>query len=161
MHGRSKYLSVSEFIHSFFYKNCVVTMPQFYFAYFCGFSALNLYDDFYIQLYNVFFTCLPPILLGILYWDVMPDCDDQVLFPNKATPLELQAPEESFIEEKPSGINGVLTKLYFRGQQRKAFNVKSLIMIQFQGFFDSAIIFFLPFFACQLYGADVVAHENG
>ena len=34
-------------------------------------------------------------------------------------------------------------------------------MIQFQGFFDSAIIFFLPFFACQLYGADIVANENG
>ena len=27
VHGRTKYLSVSEFIHYFFYKNCIVTMP--------------------------------------------------------------------------------------------------------------------------------------
>ena len=129
VHGRTKYLSVSAFIHYFFYKNCIVTMPQFFFAYFCGFSALNLYDDFYIQLYNVFFTCLPPLILGMLYWDVMPDSDEEILFPTTIMNTESEKCEEED-ESKPNGIYGILTQLYYKGQLRKAFNVKSLLLMQ-------------------------------
>ena len=46
IHGRSRYLAVSQFILYFFYKNCVLSMPQFYFAYFSGYSAMTIFDDF-------------------------------------------------------------------------------------------------------------------
>lgn len=39
VHGRSRYISITSFILYFFYKNCVLTMPQFYFALFSGYSA--------------------------------------------------------------------------------------------------------------------------
>ena len=38
-HGRSRYLAISKFILYFFYKNCVLSMPQFFFAYFNGYSG--------------------------------------------------------------------------------------------------------------------------
>ena len=85
VHGRTRYLSVSSFIMYFFYKNCVLTMPQFYFAYLSGFSALNVFDDFYVNLYNTFFTCLPCVMLGVFYWDIMPDCDQDILLPEEWT----------------------------------------------------------------------------
>jgi len=81
VHGRSRYLSISQFILYFFYKNCVLTLPQFFFAYSCGFSGMPFFDDFYVNLYNVMFTNLPPFALGIIYWDVMPDIDEDTLLP--------------------------------------------------------------------------------
>lgn len=81
MHGRTRYLSVTAFILFFFYKNCVLTVPQFLYAYFCGFSATSVFDDFYINLYNTFFTALGPIGIGIWYWDIFPDVDEKILLP--------------------------------------------------------------------------------
>ena len=47
-HGRSRYLAVSKFILFFFYKNCVLSMPQFFFALYSAYSAFSVFDDFYI-----------------------------------------------------------------------------------------------------------------
>ena len=73
VHGRTRYLSISHYILFFFYKNFILTMPQFFYAYLCGYSAMSLFDDFYLQLYNAIFTALGPLALGVLYWDVHPD----------------------------------------------------------------------------------------
>ena len=48
VHGRARYISISLFVLYFFYKNAVLTMPQFFFAYFSGYSAMTCFDDFYI-----------------------------------------------------------------------------------------------------------------
>lgn len=69
-HGRKQYISVSNFILYFFYKNAVLTMPQFFFAYFSGYSAITIFDDFYIQLYNTVYTGVPVVVLGLVYWDL-------------------------------------------------------------------------------------------
>lgn len=98
-HGRARYISVSKFILYFFYKNCVLTMPQFYFAYLSGYSAMTVFDDFYINLYNTLFTSVPPCALAVFYWDIMTDID---------------GPE---IEE-------LLPTLYYVGQNREKFNIK-------------------------------------
>jgi len=74
-HGRSRYLSVTQFILYFFYKNIALSMPQYFFAYFSGYSAMTVFDDFYIQLYNTFFTATPPLALAVIYWDLMTDLD--------------------------------------------------------------------------------------
>lgn len=82
VHGRTKYLSISQFVLYFFYKNCVVSMPQFFFAFSCGFSGMTVYDDFYLNLFNVVFTNCPPFAMGVIYWDIMPDIDEATLLPN-------------------------------------------------------------------------------
>lgn len=74
-HGRSRYISMSQFIFYFFYKNVALTLPQYYYAYLSAYSAMNLFDDFYIQLYNTIFTAIPPIVLACIHWDVMSDLD--------------------------------------------------------------------------------------
>ena len=74
-HGRTRYLSISQFILYFFYKNFVLTLPQYYFAYVSAYSAMSIFDDFYIQLYNTAFTSATPVVLACIYWDLMTDMD--------------------------------------------------------------------------------------
>jgi P-type E1-E2 ATPase len=70
VHGRWNYIRVSEMILYFFYKNMVFTIPQFYYAFFCGFSGQSFFDSLYISLYNVVFTALPLVVRAILEQDV-------------------------------------------------------------------------------------------
>ena len=80
-------------------------MPQFYFAYLSGYSAMTVFDDFYINLYNTLFTSVPPCALAVFYWDIMTDID---------------GPE---IEE-------LLPTLYYVGQNREKFNIKIFTISQ-------------------------------
>ena len=54
----------------FFYKNMLFTIPQFIFAFYCGFSAQTIFDDIYISLYNLVFTSLPLVIRAIFEQDV-------------------------------------------------------------------------------------------
>lgn len=54
----------------FFYKNMLFTIPQFIFAFYCGFSAQTVFDDIYISLYNLVFTSLPLVIRAIFEQDV-------------------------------------------------------------------------------------------
>ena len=49
----------------FFYKNLTFTLTQFWFTFRTGFSGQRFYDDWFQSLYNVFFTALPVIVLGL------------------------------------------------------------------------------------------------
>ncbi|XP_022106465.1 phospholipid-transporting ATPase ID-like isoform X2 [Acanthaster planci] len=70
VHGRWSYYRMSKFLSYFFYKNFAQTVGHFWFAFFCGFSAMTLYDEWYISAYNIIFTSLPVIALGIFDQDV-------------------------------------------------------------------------------------------
>ena len=120
IHGRSRYESISSFILYFFYKNVALTLPHYYYAYFCGFSAMTVFDEWYIQLYNIIFTSLPVILLGVLDWDIHPDLDG-------------------------SEYRSFLPLLYYTGQNRDVFNSRQFFFAQFQGLVHSAIIFYITF----------------
>ena len=54
----------------FFYKNMLFTIPQFSFAFYCGYSGQTVFDDVYISLYNLVFTSLPLVVRAILEQDV-------------------------------------------------------------------------------------------
>lgn len=54
----------------FFYKNMLFTIPQFYFAFYCAFSAQSFFDDTYISLFNIVFTSVPLIIRALLQQDV-------------------------------------------------------------------------------------------
>jgi phospholipid-transporting ATPase len=70
VHGRWNYIRIAEMILYFFYKNMLFTVPQFIFAFYCGYSAQTIFDDYYIALYNLIFTSLPLVIRAIFEQDV-------------------------------------------------------------------------------------------
>lgn len=61
-----------QVITYFFYKNLTFTLTQFWFTFQTGFSGQRFYDDWFQSLYNVIFTALPVIIVGLF---------DKVLLP--------------------------------------------------------------------------------
>eukprot|EP00794_Sanderia_malayensis_P010085 gene10085-11115_t len=115
VHGRWSYLRMSKFLNYFFYKNFAFTLCQFWFNLFVGFSAQTLYDAWFISLYNVCFTSLPVLAMGIFDKDVSDkSCRD---FP----------------------------KLYIPGQENILFNKKSFVLKLLHGIMTSLLLYFLPY----------------
>lgn len=54
-----------QVITYFFYKNLTFTLTQFWFTFQTGFSGQRFYDDWFQSLYNVIFTALPVIMVGL------------------------------------------------------------------------------------------------
>ena len=74
VHGRWSYRRLAETIANFFYKNLVWTFALFWYQIYTNFDCVYMYDYTYIILYNLAFTSLPVILLGVFDQDV----DDKV-----------------------------------------------------------------------------------
>ncbi|CAI5499410.1 unnamed protein product [Closterium sp. Naga37s-1] len=70
VHGRLSYLRISKVVAYFFYKNLAFTLTLFWFNCFAGFSGQRLYDDWFQSAFNVLFTALPVIVLGLFEQDV-------------------------------------------------------------------------------------------
>ncbi|KMZ61764.1 putative Phospholipid-transporting ATPase [Zostera marina] len=70
VHGRWAYLRLCKVITYFFYKNLTFTLTQFWFTFQTGFSGQRFYDDWFQSLFNVIFTALPVIILGLFDKDV-------------------------------------------------------------------------------------------
>ncbi len=70
VHGRWSYRRLAESISNFFYKNMVFTWAAFWFQIFCNFDISYLFDYTYILMFNLFFTSVPVILMGVLDQDV-------------------------------------------------------------------------------------------
>lgn len=54
----------------FFYKNIAFGFTLFWFEAYASFSGQPAYNDWYMSCYNVFFTSLPVIALGVFDQDV-------------------------------------------------------------------------------------------
>ncbi|KAJ4973795.1 hypothetical protein NE237_006969 [Protea cynaroides] len=70
VHGRWSYFRICKVVTYFFYKNLTFTLTQFWFTFQTGFSGQRFYDDWFQSLYNVIFTALPVIILGLFDKDV-------------------------------------------------------------------------------------------
>ncbi|GAB2214152.1 hypothetical protein Drorol1_Dr00018492 [Drosera rotundifolia] len=70
VHGRWSYIRISKVVLYFFYKNFTFTLTQLWFTFQDGFSGQRFYDDWYQAFYNVFFTSLPVLMLGLFDKDV-------------------------------------------------------------------------------------------
>lgn len=70
VHGRWSYIRLSKVVAYFFYKNLAFTLTTFWFNCFAGFSGQRLYDDWFQSLYNVVFTALPVVVVGLFHKDV-------------------------------------------------------------------------------------------
>ncbi|KAK6913103.1 P-type ATPase, C-terminal [Dillenia turbinata] len=70
VHGHWCYRRISMMICYFFYKNIAFGFTLFWFESYASFSGAAAYNDWYMSLYNVFFTSLPVIALGVFDQDV-------------------------------------------------------------------------------------------
>ncbi|KAH9330122.1 hypothetical protein KI387_002230, partial [Taxus chinensis] len=70
VHGHWCYGRIATMICYFFYKNITFGITLFYFEAYASFSAQPAYNDWYMSLFNVFFTSMPVIALGVFEQDV-------------------------------------------------------------------------------------------
>lgn len=66
VHGAWSYHRVSKTILFSFYKNICLYLTQFWYTFQNVFSGEVIYESWTLSFYNVFFTVLPPLALGIL-----------------------------------------------------------------------------------------------
>ncbi|ODV81596.1 phospholipid transporting ATPase [Suhomyces tanzawaensis NRRL Y-17324] len=69
-HGRWSYKRFSEMIPSFFYKNAIFTFALFWYGIYNDFDGTYLFEFTYLMFYNLAFTSLPVIFLGVFDQDV-------------------------------------------------------------------------------------------
>ncbi|KAM7369358.1 hypothetical protein PAMP_013632 [Pampus punctatissimus] len=125
VHGRWSYIRMCKFLRYFFFKNFAFTLVHFWYSFFSGYSSQVAYEDWFITLYNLCYSSLPVLLVGLLDQDV----NDK---------LSLKFP-----------------KLYLLGQQGLLFNYRNFFVSLFHGIFVSLIIFFIPYGAfLQTMGQD-------
>nr|XP_049593785.1 probable phospholipid-transporting ATPase IM isoform X5 [Syngnathus scovelli] len=117
VHGRWSYLRMCKFLQYFFYKNFTFTFVHFWYAFFCGFSAQTVYDEWFITLYNLVYTALP--VLGMSLFDQ--DVNDRWSF---------QYPQ-----------------LYSPGPLNIYFNKKVFVRCMIHSCYSSLILFFIPWAA--------------
>ncbi|XP_062873840.1 phospholipid-transporting ATPase ID [Trichomycterus rosablanca] len=117
VHGRWSYLRMCKFLRYFFYKNFTFTFVHFWYAFFCGFSAQTVYDQGFIALYNLMYTALPVLGLGLFDQDV-----------NEGWSLEFP-------------------QLYRPGQLSMFFNKGTFMKCALHSCYSSLVLFFVPYAA--------------
>ncbi|KAF2737543.1 phospholipid-translocating P-type ATPase [Polyplosphaeria fusca] len=115
VHGRWSYRRLAETIANFFYKNIVWTFSLFWYQIYTNFDSQYIFDYSYIVFFNLAFTSLPVILMGVLDQDV----DDKV---------SLAVPQ-----------------LYRRGIERKEWTQPKFWMYMVDGIYQSAMAFYLVY----------------
>ncbi|KAI6247211.1 hypothetical protein HI914_05063 [Erysiphe necator] len=65
VHGAWSYQRVSKVILYSFYKNITLHMTQFWYTFQNAFSGEVIYESWTLSFYNMFFTVLPPLAMGI------------------------------------------------------------------------------------------------
>merc|ERR1712156_94190 len=73
VHGHWNYDRLARMVLHFFYKNAAFVFVCFWFQLYCGFSASKMFDDMYLMLYNLFFTSLQPVAVGVFDRDAPAD----------------------------------------------------------------------------------------
>ena len=79
VHGRYSLLKNSYLIQYSFYKNLVYSLCQISYSFFTGFTGQTLFDSWVIINYNMIFTLLPPLVMGLFEYDVR--CEDIYRYP--------------------------------------------------------------------------------
>ncbi|EIW75489.1 phospholipid-translocating P-type ATPase [Coniophora puteana RWD-64-598 SS2] len=120
VHGRWSYQRIADLHTNFFYKTVMWTFAMFWFLPFCYFDATYLYDYSFILLYNLLFTSLPVIVLGAFDQDV--NAKAALAFP----------------------------QLYVRGIRGLEYTRAKFWMYMFDGLYQSAIVFFIPYLVWTL-----------
>uniref|UniRef100_A0A8C6JFH4 Phospholipid-transporting ATPase n=1 Tax=Melopsittacus undulatus TaxID=13146 RepID=A0A8C6JFH4_MELUD len=119
VHGAWNYNRVAKCILYCFYKNIVLYIIEVWFAFVNGFSGQILFERWCIGLYNVMFTAMPPLTLGI---------------------FERSCRKENMLK---------YPELYKTSQNALDFNTKVFWFHCLNGLFHSFILFWFPLKALQ------------
>ncbi|KAJ9587010.1 hypothetical protein L9F63_019389, partial [Diploptera punctata] len=65
VHGHWCYDRLSRMVLYFFYKNATFVFLIFWYQLYCGFSGQVMIDQMYLMLFNLLFTSLPPLAIGV------------------------------------------------------------------------------------------------
>lgn len=113
LHGHWCYDRLARMILYFFYKNAMFVFLIFWYQLYCGFSGGVMIDQVYLMLYNLLFTSLPPLVIGIY---------DRVA----SSKLLLESPE-----------------LYSRGRLASVYKPHSFWITMADALYQSIIVFFV------------------
>lgn len=116
-HGRWSYKRFAEMVPNFFYKNVIFNFALFWYGIYSDFDGSYLFEFTYLMFYNLAFTSLPIIFLGVLDQDV-------------SAKVSLLVPE-----------------IYRSGILRAEFNQKKFWLYLIDGIYQSVISFFFPYLA--------------
>ncbi|KAG8134840.1 hypothetical protein E2320_007922 [Naja naja] len=119
VHGAWNYSRIAKCILYCFYKNIVLYIIEIWFAFVNGFSGQILFERWCIGLYNVMFTAMPPLTLGI---------------------FERSCHKENMLK---------YPELYKTSQNALDFNSKVFWIHCLNGLFHSVILFWFPLKAIQ------------
>ncbi|KAE8661387.1 putative phospholipid-transporting ATPase 11 [Hibiscus syriacus] len=112
VHGHWCYRRLSSMICYFFYKNIAFGFTVFLYEVYASFSAQPAYNDWYLSLYNVFFSSLPVVAMGVFDQDV------------------------------PARYCLRFPLLYQEGVQNVLFSWRRILSWMFNGFYSAVIVFF-------------------
>ncbi|KAI2615365.1 phospholipid-translocating P-type ATPase [Hypoxylon sp. NC1633] len=117
VHGRWSYRRMSEAIANFFYKNMIWTLTILWYQCFCNFDITYLFEYTYLLLFNLIFTSVPPIIIGVLDQDVS------------------------------DAVSLAVPQLYRRGIERLEWTQHKFWLYMLDGAYQSVIGFFIPYLA--------------
>ncbi|KAI1125792.1 hypothetical protein F5Y10DRAFT_224661 [Nemania abortiva] len=115
VHGRWSYRRMAEAIANFFYKNMIWTFTIFWYQIWCNYDITYLFEYTYIILFNLIFTSLPPIVIGVLDQDVS------------------------------DSVSLAVPQLYRRGIERLEWTQQKFWVYMADGLYQSVITFFIPY----------------
>ncbi|CAL5197273.1 unnamed protein product [Lathyrus oleraceus] len=131
VHGHWCYRRISTMICYFFYKNITFGFTLFLYEVYASFSGEPAYNDWFLALYNVFFSSLPVIALGVFDQDV-------------SARYCLKFP-----------------LLYQEGVQNVLFSWRRVLSWMLNGFFSALLIFFFCTKAMELQAFDSEGRTAG
>lgn len=115
VHGRWCYQRLAEMIPLFFYKNVIFTMALFWYGVHNNYDGSYLFEFTYLTFYNLAFTSIPVILLGVMDQDVQ------------------------------GKVAMIVPQLYRSGIMRKDWNQAKFLWYMFDGAYQSIICYFFPY----------------
>ncbi|CCF56549.1 hypothetical protein KAFR_0B02510 [Kazachstania africana CBS 2517] len=115
VHGRWSYKRLSEMIPQFFYKNVIFTLTLFWYGIYNNYDGSYLFEYTFLMFYNLAFTSLPVIFMGIFDQDVS------------------------------DTISMVVPQLYRSGILGLEWNQTKFLWYMLDGLYQSCIAFFFPF----------------
>ncbi|KAF3768776.1 hypothetical protein M406DRAFT_62832 [Cryphonectria parasitica EP155] len=115
VHGRWSYRRLAETISNFFYKNMIWTFSIFWYQVFCDFDITYIFEYSYIIMFNLFFTSVPVILMGVLDQDVS------------------------------DAVSLAVPQLYRRGIERLEWTQRKFWLYMLDGVYQSVMVFFIPY----------------
>jgi phospholipid-transporting ATPase len=116
-HGRNNYNRMSKLVIYMFYKNVLMSMCNFWFAWLNGFSGQKIYTEVGVQFYNLAYTSIPIIIIAVYDYDLIPD------------------------------VVYTFPQLYLNGVKNEKFNVKLFWGNIYNSIFESVLLALIPLYA--------------